>query len=156
MGLHCEGRPPMKRHRKRILVRRARKKQKGEEADTPPGKVWKELSREGDGPGKSKGRAMREHNWWNTGNVKICESRYALVCQVPESWTAGREKEEAWQRVEEAWFSQSKKDNIRLRRWGREAAYWLGTEAGSLGAYGFNGAVSATDGSEQRGPAPLS
>ena len=134
-----------------ILVRRARKKQKGEEADMPPGKVWKELSREEEGPGKRKGRAMRERNWWSTGNVKICESRYALVCQVPESWTAGREKEEAWQRVEEAWFSQSKKDDIRLRRWGREAMYWLGTEAGSLGAYGFNGAVLATDGSEQRG-----
>ena len=92
-----------------ILVRRASKKQKGGEADMPPGKIWKELSRERDGPGESKGRDMRERNWRGTGNVKTCENRYALVCQVPEDWTAGEEKEEAWQRVEMSWFSQSKK-----------------------------------------------
>ena len=111
-GAEAVGRAAVKRT-DWILVRRARKKQKGRlrqtchlgaEADMP--KIW---SRERDGLGKSKGRATREHNWWGTGNVKICENRYALVCQILEDWTAGEEKEEAWQRVEEAWFSQSKK-----------------------------------------------
>lgn len=38
-----------------------------------------------------------------------------------------------------------------MRHQDEEGQFWLGTETGALGAYGFSGRVIATDGSENRG-----
>ena len=43
------------------------------------------------------------------------------------------------------------KDECHARLAGIEREYWMGTEIGRLGGYGFRGTVSAGDGSNQKG-----
>jgi len=43
------------------------------------------------------------------------------------------------------------KDECQVRLTGIEREYWMGTEIGRLGGYGFRGTVTAGDGSNQRG-----
>jgi len=43
------------------------------------------------------------------------------------------------------------KDECRVRLKGRERDYWMGTEIGMLGGYGFQGQVTADDGSDKQG-----
>ena len=41
------------------------------------------------------------------------------------------------------------KDECQVRLKGREHDYWMGTEVGMLGGYGFQGEVTAGDGSDK-------
>jgi len=41
------------------------------------------------------------------------------------------------------------KDECQVRLKGRERNYWMGTELGMLGGYGFQGQVTAGDGSDK-------
>ena len=43
------------------------------------------------------------------------------------------------------------KDECPVRQTGIEREYWMGTEIGRLGGYGFRGTVTAGDGSNQKG-----
>ena len=43
------------------------------------------------------------------------------------------------------------KDECQVRLTGIEREYWMGTEIGRLGGYGFRGTVTASDGSNQKG-----
>ena len=43
------------------------------------------------------------------------------------------------------------KDECQVRLKGREYDYWMGTEIGMLGGYGFQGPVTAGDGSDKQG-----
>jgi len=43
------------------------------------------------------------------------------------------------------------KDERQVRLKGREHDYWMGTEIGMLGGYGFQGQVTAGDGSDKQG-----
>ena len=43
------------------------------------------------------------------------------------------------------------KDECQVRLTGIEREYWMGTEIGRLGGYGFRGTVTAGDGSNQKG-----
>ena len=43
------------------------------------------------------------------------------------------------------------KDECKARLKGIEREYWMGTEIGRLGGYGFRGTVTAGDGSNQKG-----
>ena len=43
------------------------------------------------------------------------------------------------------------KDEFQVRLKGREHDYWMGTEVGMLGGYGFKGQVTAGDGSDKQG-----
>ena len=43
------------------------------------------------------------------------------------------------------------KDECKVRLQGIEREYWMGTEIGRLGGYGFRGTVTAGDGSNQKG-----
>jgi len=47
------------------------------------------------------------------------------------------------------------KDECQVRLKGREHDNWMGTEVGMLGGYGFQGQVTAGDGSEKQGKMPL-
>jgi len=44
-----------------------------------------------------------------------------------------------------------RKDECQVRLKGRERNYWMGTEIGMLGGYGFQGQVMAGDGSDKKG-----
>jgi len=43
------------------------------------------------------------------------------------------------------------KDECQVRLTGIEREYWMGTEIGRLGGYGFRGTITAGDGSNQKG-----
>ena len=43
------------------------------------------------------------------------------------------------------------KDECQVRLRGRERDYWMGTEIGMLGGYGFQGQVIGGDGSDKQG-----
>jgi len=43
------------------------------------------------------------------------------------------------------------KDGCQVQLTGIEREYWMGTELGRLGGYGFRGTVTADDGSNQKG-----
>jgi len=43
------------------------------------------------------------------------------------------------------------KDECQVRLKGRERDYWMGTEIGMLGGYGFQGPVTAGDGADKQG-----
>ena len=43
------------------------------------------------------------------------------------------------------------KDECKVRLKGIEQIYWMGTEIGGLGGYGFRGTSTARDGSNQKG-----
>ena len=53
--------------------------------------------------------------------------------------------------LREAFEASGGKDECQVRVTGIEREYWMGTEISRLGGYGFQGAVTAGDGSNQKG-----
>ena len=134
-----------------ILLHRKNKahhQKAGEPPNDPPGEVWLTLKRGGTKGEPRKGKAMRERGWWRTGSVKACDNRYTLICRVPRGGATDILDPSL---IERAWFCSRGKDDLTMRNQGVEGNFWLGTEAGYLGAYGFPGAVVATDGAVQNG-----
>ena len=114
----------------------------------PPGRDWCVLQRGGTKREERKGRAMRERGWWRRGSVQLCENNCTMACRVPQHQLMGTYDEYG---VVQAWFCRRPKEDLNIQLKGTEGDYWLGTEAGSIGAYGFQGAIFATDGSVTHG-----
>ena len=114
----------------------------------PPGKDWCVLHRGGTQGEERRGRALREKGWWHRGSVRLAENSHTLVCRVPSN--TGMRAHGRYG-IEQAWFCRREKDDLSMHLEGLEGDYWLGTEAGSIGAYGFRGVVMATDGSATHG-----
>ena len=55
-------------------------------------------------------------------------------------------EEDALTKLQEAWDSSEQKDECIVRLNDLEGAYWMGTEIGQLGAYGFQGVTLGVDG----------
>jgi hypothetical protein len=53
--------------------------------------------------------------------------------------------------IEEAMYSEVKKDECRVALKGGEYDFWMGTEAGMLGVYNFQGVVLGGNGSNEAG-----
>ena len=60
-------------------------------------------------------------------------------------------EEEVITKLQEAWDSSEQKDECTVRLNDLEGAYWMGTEMGQLGAYGFQGVTLGVDGSCKEG-----
>ena len=133
-----------------ILIHRKRKGKSttGTSDPSPPGVIWHTLKRGGTAKEPRKGRAMRELNWWRRGSVDLCENAHTMICRVSALTDASKLDAHS---LEQAWFDRRGKDDLCMRHQDEECRFWLGTEAGALGAYGFPGRVVATDGSENRG-----
>ena len=56
-------------------------------------------------------------------------------------------EEEAHTKLQEAWDSAEQKDECIVHLNDLEGAYWMGTEIGQLGGYGFQGVTLGVDGS---------
>ena len=74
------------------------------------------------------------------------EKKRALsATRLPYAWVhkecSGIE-EEVITKLQEAWGSSEQKDECTVRLNDLEGAYWMGTEMGQLGAYGFQGVTS--------------
>ena len=72
-------------------------------------------------------------------------------CWVHEKVTEGSLEPDRVRMVEASWKCNLEKDECQVRIDTREAHYWLGTEAGRIGAYGFQGQVSAADATDGAG-----
>ena len=122
--------PEFKRLGKRIFSS-SRSRKKGTQA---------ELGQEASGR-----HVVRARGWWKRGDVAAC----AATCKM-ECWThseANVNQEQAFKHIKAAWESEDDKDTLQIDLTGLEREYWLGTEAGRLGCYEFQGEVWAGDGS---------
>ena len=85
--------------------------------------------------------------WWRRGDIKATKCRKIRECWVKSPVNAPREAQNA---IKNALLAPQKnygKDSYTIDLAGPEATYWLGTESGLLGAFHFDGACTAGDGS---------
>ena len=77
--------------------------------------------------------AIHADGWWKRGDVKAKPSPWPMSCWVHAM--AGGER--CRQIIEEAMYSEAKKDECRVALNGEEHDFWMGTEAGMLGCTTF-------------------
>jgi len=95
-----------------------------------------------------KGQSVRWKAWWRQGNIKCAVSEDYASCWVHQDCHVADEQKAA---LKKAAGVLEGKDECQMRLKGRERDYWMGTEIGMLGGYGFQGQVMAGDGSDKQG-----
>jgi len=93
-------------------------------------------------------QSVRYRSWWKQGNIKMAVSEDHASCWVHKDLTVTTKQIQALLTVARA---SGGKDECQVRLTGIEREYWMGTEIGRLGGYGFRGTVTAGDGSNQKG-----
>jgi ribonuclease HI len=91
------------------------------------------------------GRACRQKGWWKRGDVEAKLNTVNMTAWVHRECDVI--EEEAITKLQEAWDSSEQKDECIVRLNDLEGAYWMGTEIGQLGGYGFQGVTLGVDGS---------
>jgi hypothetical protein len=91
------------------------------------------------------GRACRQKGWWKRGDVEAKLNTVNMIAWVHKECDII--EEEALTKLQEAWDSSEQKDECIVRLDDLERAYWMGTEIGQLGGYGFQGVTLGVDGS---------
>ena len=95
------------------------------------------------------GRSLREKGWWRRGAVETNANSVNMTCWVHEDQMelVSVHKEA----LTAAWMSTESKEICEVCLTGPEKDFWLGTEVGLLGGYGFQGATFGSDGSNSDG-----
>ena len=91
---------------------------------------------------------MRWKAWWRQGNIKCAVSEEYASCWVHQDCHVADEQKAV---LTKATIVSGGKDECQVRLKGRERNYWMGTEIGMLRGYGFQGQVTAGDGSDKQG-----
>ena len=91
------------------------------------------------------GQAARWKAWWRQGNIKCAVSEEYASCWVHQ------EADEQKAALKKAAGVSGGKVECQVRLKGRERDHWMGTEIGMLGGYGFQGQITAGDGSDKQG-----
>ena len=94
------------------------------------------------------GNSCRWKRWWKRGDVRTRGSPWPTLCWVH---TAAVIDGRCRRHLDEAILSDAKKDECQVALSGEERDFWMGTEAGMLGAYNFQGMVLGGDGSDEAG-----
>jgi len=99
-----------------------------------------------------RGYTVRYRSWWKQGNIKTAVSEDHASCSVHR----GKDltvttKQIQVQTLLTAARASGGKDECQVRLTGIEREYWMGTEICRFGGYGFQGTVTAGDGSDQEG-----
>ena len=94
---------------------------------------------------EGKGQSVRWKAWWRQGNIKCAVSEEYASCWVHQDCHVADVQKAA---LKKAAGVSEVKDECQVRLKGREHDYWMGTEVGMLGGYGFQGQVTAGDGSD--------
>jgi len=94
------------------------------------------------------GQSVRYMSWWKQGNIKMAMSEDHTSCWVYKHLIVTAKQIQALLKAARA---SGGKDECLVRLAGSEREYWMGTEIGNLGGYGFRGTVTAGDGSNQKG-----
>jgi len=106
-------------------------------------KAGKKMDKKG-----GKVQSMRWKAWLRQGNIKCAVSEEYASCWVHQDCHVVDEQKAA---LKKAAGVSGKKDECQVRLKGRERDYWMGTEIGMLGGYGFQGQLAASDGSDKKG-----
>ena len=91
------------------------------------------------------GRACRQKGWWKRGDVEAKLNTVNMTAWVHKE--SDIIEEEALTKLQEARDSSEQKDECTVCLDDLERAYWMGTEVGLLGGYGFQGVTLGVDGS---------
>jgi len=97
--------------------------------------------------GAKRRHIVRYRSWWKQGNVKMAVSEDHASCWVHKDLTVTTKQIQA---LLTAARVSGGKDECQVRLTGIEREYWMGTEIGRLGGYGFRGTVTAGDGSNKK------
>jgi len=81
-----------------------------------------------------KGQSVRWKAWWRQGNIKCAVSKNYASCCVHQDCHVADEQKAALKKAAEV---SGGKDECQVRLKGRVHYYWMGTEIGMLGGYGF-------------------
>ncbi len=119
-------------------------KRKKKEHETPGAEDEAENNASDDGVDGS-GRACRQKGWWKSGDVEAKLNTVDMMAWVHTECDII--EEEALTKLQEAWDSSEQKDECIVCFDDSERAYWMGTEVGLLGGYGFQGVKLGVDGS---------
>ena len=95
-----------------------------------------------------RGQSVRYRSWWKQGNIKMAVSEDYASCWVHKDLIVTTKQIQALLTAARA---SGGKDECQVRLTGIEREYWMGTEIGRLGGYGFQGTVTAGDGYHQKG-----
>jgi len=91
----------------------------------------------------SKGQSVCWKAWWRQGNIKCAVNEEYASCWVYQDRHVVDEQKATLKKAAGG------TDECQVRLKGRERDYWMGTEIGILGGYGFQGQVTAGDGSDK-------
>jgi hypothetical protein len=91
------------------------------------------------------GRACRQKGWWKRGDVEAQLNTVNMTAWVHKE--CDLMEEEALTKLQETWDSSEQKDECVVRLDDLERAYWMGTEVGQVGGYGFQEVTLGVDGS---------
>ena len=91
---------------------------------------------------------MRWKAWWRQSNIKCTVSEEYASCWVHQDCHVADEKKAA---LKKAVGVSGRKHEFQVRLNGKECDYWMGTEIGMLGGYGFQDQITAGDGSDKQG-----
>jgi hypothetical protein len=85
--------------------------------------------------------------WWRRGDIKVTKCKKTVECWVKSHVKAPKQAHAVIQAALLAPQQSYGKDSYIIDLAGPEKTYWLGTESGLLGAFHFDGACTAGDGS---------
>ena len=104
---------------------------------------------EGEGAsGEGAGKPTRKKGWWRRGDITTRDAVRGMSCWTHEEAKMG---DGAVRQVAAAWEHESSKDECVAQLEGNEEAFWLGSEIGMLGGYGFHGVTFGGDGANEKG-----
>jgi len=95
-----------------------------------------------------RGQSVQYRSWWKQGNIKMAVGQDHASCWVHKDLAVTTKQIQALLTTARA---SGAKDECQVRLTGIEREYWMGTEIGRLGGYGFRGTVTVGDGSDQKG-----
>jgi ribonuclease HI len=108
-----------------------------------------ELEEEQTGDEARKGGTCRRRGWWKAGNIATSACPAGMTAWVHKECTTIDQR--AIMNLRQAWDCAEEKDECTVSMTGLERDYWLGSEAGRVGSYEFQGAVFGINGSNHEG-----
>ena len=91
--------------------------------------------------------AHKIKGWWRRGDIKVTKCKKIVECWVKSQAKATKAAQTAIKTALMESQQSYGKDSYTIDLAGPERTYWLGTESGLLGAFHFDGACTAGDGS---------
>jgi hypothetical protein len=85
--------------------------------------------------------------WWRRGDIKVTKCKKMVECWVKSQVKVPRVSQAVIKTALMTLQQRYGKDSYTIDLTGLERTYWLGTESGLLGAFHFDGACTAGDGS---------